>query len=73
MNDSMAQPRHGLSTLELPAWKTSIGWIAAEEGKLKACPTHAADPGGPDQFNPNFSPVCYEVVTYSPCLPRRSL
>jgi uncharacterized membrane protein YphA (DoxX/SURF4 family) len=29
MNDSMAQARHGLSPLELPGWKTAIGWIAA--------------------------------------------
>jgi uncharacterized membrane protein YphA (DoxX/SURF4 family) len=29
MNDSMAQPRQGLSPLELPGWKTAIGWIAA--------------------------------------------
>jgi len=29
MNDSMAQPRHGLSPLELPGWKTAFSWIAA--------------------------------------------
>jgi uncharacterized membrane protein YphA (DoxX/SURF4 family) len=29
MNDSMAQPRHGLSPLELPGWKTALSWLAA--------------------------------------------
>jgi uncharacterized membrane protein YphA (DoxX/SURF4 family) len=28
MNDSMAQPR-ALATLELPGWKTAVGWVAA--------------------------------------------
>jgi uncharacterized membrane protein YphA (DoxX/SURF4 family) len=29
MNDSMAQPRQGLSPLDLPGWKTALSWIAA--------------------------------------------
>jgi len=29
MNDSMAQPRQGLSPLELPGWKTALSWLAA--------------------------------------------
>ena len=29
MNDSMAQPRDGLASLELPGWKTALGWTAA--------------------------------------------
>jgi uncharacterized membrane protein YphA (DoxX/SURF4 family) len=29
MNDSMAQPRHGLAPLDLPGWKTALSWIAA--------------------------------------------
>jgi uncharacterized membrane protein YphA (DoxX/SURF4 family) len=29
MNDSMAQRRHALPTLELPSWKTSLSWIGA--------------------------------------------
>jgi uncharacterized membrane protein YphA (DoxX/SURF4 family) len=29
MNDSMAQPREGLASLELPGWKTALGWTAA--------------------------------------------
>ncbi|MGO9262586.1 MAG: MauE/DoxX family redox-associated membrane protein [Bryobacteraceae bacterium] len=28
MNDSMAQPR-AVATLELPGWKTAVGWVAA--------------------------------------------
>jgi len=29
MNDSMAQPRVGFGTLELPGWKTALSWVAA--------------------------------------------
>jgi uncharacterized membrane protein YphA (DoxX/SURF4 family) len=29
MNDSMAQPRHGFSALELSGWKTALSWLAA--------------------------------------------
>ncbi len=29
MNDSMAQPRPGLAPLELPGWKTALGWSSA--------------------------------------------
>jgi uncharacterized membrane protein YphA (DoxX/SURF4 family) len=29
MNDSMAQPRSGLTSLELPGWKTALSWTAA--------------------------------------------
>lgn len=29
MNDSMAQPRHGLAPLELSGWKNVMSWIAA--------------------------------------------
>jgi uncharacterized membrane protein YphA (DoxX/SURF4 family) len=29
MNDSMAQPRSGLTSLELPGWKTALAWFSA--------------------------------------------
>src|SRR5262245_32133461 len=29
MNDSMAQPRGGLLSLELPGWKSALSWLAA--------------------------------------------
>jgi uncharacterized membrane protein YphA (DoxX/SURF4 family) len=29
MTDSMAQPRGGLASLELPGWKTALSWVAA--------------------------------------------
>jgi uncharacterized membrane protein YphA (DoxX/SURF4 family) len=29
MNDSMAQPRPGLTAMELPGWKTAVSWTAA--------------------------------------------
>jgi len=29
MNDSMAHPRHSLTPLELPGWKTAFSWLAA--------------------------------------------
>jgi uncharacterized membrane protein YphA (DoxX/SURF4 family) len=29
MTDSMAQPRGGLASVELPGWKTALGWVAA--------------------------------------------
>src|SRR5438270_6909493 len=29
MNDSMAHPRPGLSSLELPGWKTALSWVSA--------------------------------------------
>ena len=29
MTDSMAQPRGGLASLELPSWKTALNWVAA--------------------------------------------
>ena len=29
MDDSMAQPRPGLSAMELPGWQTALSWIAA--------------------------------------------
>jgi uncharacterized membrane protein YphA (DoxX/SURF4 family) len=29
MNDSMAQPRPGLSPLDLPGWKTALNWVSA--------------------------------------------
>jgi uncharacterized membrane protein YphA (DoxX/SURF4 family) len=29
MTDSMAQPRGGLASLELPGWKTALSWLAA--------------------------------------------
>src|SRR5438270_799432 len=29
MNDSMAHPRGGLVSLELPSWKSAVSWVAA--------------------------------------------
>jgi uncharacterized membrane protein YphA (DoxX/SURF4 family) len=29
MEDSIAQPRHRLAPLELPGWKTALGWLSA--------------------------------------------
>ena len=29
MDDSIAQPRHRLAPLELPGWKTALGWLSA--------------------------------------------
>jgi uncharacterized membrane protein YphA (DoxX/SURF4 family) len=29
MNDSMAQPRAGLASLELPGWKSALSWVGA--------------------------------------------
>jgi uncharacterized membrane protein YphA (DoxX/SURF4 family) len=29
MNDSMAQPRHGLARFDLPGWKTAVNWASA--------------------------------------------